>query len=81
MYVTFVSVLGSFPSELLLNCLIYMLGGVVEVAGSNLARGKIFTAFIGSVDLSLFSINIQFYEHKKCPSYMLIIQPRDRALI
>ena len=27
-----------------------VLGGVVEVAGSNLARGKIFTASIGSVD-------------------------------
>ena len=30
-----------------------VLGGVVEVVGSNLARGKIFTASIGSVD-SLF---------------------------
>ena len=30
------------------------LGGVVEVVGSNLARGKIFTASIGSVD-SLYS--------------------------
>ena len=28
-----------------------MLGGVVEVVGLNLARGKIFTAYIGSVDL------------------------------
>ena len=28
-----------------------VLGGVVEVLGSNLARGKIFTASIGSVDL------------------------------
>ena len=28
-----------------------VLGGVVEVVGSNLARGKIFTASIGSVDL------------------------------
>ena len=27
-----------------------VLGGVAEVVGSNLARGKIFTAFIGSVD-------------------------------
>ena len=31
-----------------------VLGGVVEVVGSNLARGKIFTASIGSVD-SLYS--------------------------
>ena len=27
-----------------------MLGGVAEVVGSNLTRGKIFTASIGSVD-------------------------------
>ena len=27
-----------------------VLGGVVEVVGSNLARGKIFTASIGSID-------------------------------
>ena len=27
-----------------------VLGGVVEAVGSNLARGKIFTASIGSVD-------------------------------
>ena len=27
-----------------------VLGGVAEVVGSNLARGKIFTAAIGSVD-------------------------------
>ena len=27
-----------------------VLGVVVEVVGSNLARGKIFTAFVGSVD-------------------------------
>ena len=27
-----------------------VLGGVAEVVGSNLARGKIFTATIGSVD-------------------------------
>ena len=27
-----------------------VLGGVVEVVGSNLARGKIFTSSIGSVD-------------------------------
>ena len=31
-----------------------VLGGVAEVVGSNLARGKIFTASIGSVD-SLYS--------------------------
>ena len=31
-----------------------VLSGVVEVVGSNLARGKIFTAPIGSVDLLFF---------------------------
>ena len=31
-----------------------VLGGVVEVVGSNLARGKILTASIGSVDPSVF---------------------------
>ena len=31
-----------------------VLGGVVEVVGSNLARGKIFTASIGSVVDSLY---------------------------
>ena len=30
-----------------------VLGGVVEVVGSNLARGKIFTASIGSVDFTI----------------------------
>ena len=32
-----------------------VLGGLAEVVGSNLARGKIFTASIGSVD-SLYSL-------------------------
>ena len=35
-----------------------VLGGVVEVVGSNLARGKIFTASIGSVDLQYPSVYI-----------------------
>ena len=34
-----------------------VLGGVVMVVGSNLARGKIFTASIGSVDLLYPSLN------------------------
>ena len=38
-----------------------VLGGVVEVAGSNLARGKIFTASIGSVD-SLYP-SVYIYIH------------------
>ena len=35
-----------------------VLGGVVEVVGSNLARGKIFTASIGSVDSLYLSVFI-----------------------
>ena len=38
-----------------------VLGGVVEVVGSNLARGKIFTASIGSVDSLYPSIYIYIY--------------------
>ena len=38
-----------------------VLGGVAEVVGSNLARGKIFTASIGSVDSLYPSIYIFIY--------------------
>ena len=38
-----------------------VLGGVAEVVGSNLARGKIFTASIGSVDSLYPSIYIRRY--------------------
>ena len=38
-----------------------VLGGVAEVVGSNLARGKIFTASIGSVDSLYLSIYIYIY--------------------
>ena len=44
-----------------------VLGGVVEVVGSNLARGKIFTASIGSVD-SLY------------PSVYKKVSPHNRKL-
>ena len=37
-----------------------VLGGVVEVTGSNLVRGKIFTASIGSVDSLYPSIYYDF---------------------
>ena len=36
-----------------------VLGGVAEVVGSNLGRGKIFTAYIGSVD----SLNPSVFIH------------------
>ena len=38
-----------------------VLGGVAEVVGSNLARGKIFTASIGSVDSLYPSIYLYIY--------------------
>ena len=41
-----------------------VLGGVAEVVGSNLARGKIFTASIGSVD-SLYPSIIYIYIYIK----------------
>ena len=37
-------------AQLLASASGVVLGGVAEVVGSNLARGKIFTASIGSVD-------------------------------
>ena len=47
-----------------------VLGGVAEVVGSNLARGKIFTASIGSVDLLYPSVYIYYiytvYYQKHC---------------
>ena len=45
-----------------------MLGGVAEVVGSNLARGKIFTASIGSVDSLYPSVFIRLRAKKRsCP--------------
>ena len=38
-----------------------VLGGVAEVVGSNLARGKIFTASIDSVDSLYSSVYIYIY--------------------
>ena len=37
-------------AQLVVSAAGVVLGGVAEVLGSNLARGKIFTASIGSVD-------------------------------
>ena len=38
-----------------------VLGGVAEVVGSNLARGKIFTASIGSVDSLYPSVYLMYF--------------------
>ena len=42
-----------------------VLGGVAEVVGSNLARGKIFTSSIGSVDSLYPSVYIYIYIYKQ----------------
>ena len=47
-------------AQLVASMSVVVLGGVVEVVGSNLARGKIFTASIGSVD-SLYIHYIPLY--------------------
>ena len=52
-----------------------VLGGVAEVVGSNLARGKIFTASIGSVDSLYPSVYIYIYICKKSTSRMSEIVP------
>ena len=49
-----------------------VLGGVAEVVGSNLARGKIFTASIGSVDSLYPSVYIYIY-------YLTLKAPRKNA--
>ena len=48
-----------------------VLGGVAEVVGSNLARGKIFTASIGSVDSLYPSVYIYIYTHIERERYVL----------
>ena len=44
-----------------------VLGGVAEVVGSNLARGKIFTASFGSVDSLYPFVYIRHAELRKIP--------------
>ena len=48
-------------AQLVASMSVVVLGGVVEVVGSNLARGKIFTASIGSVDSLYPSVYIYIY--------------------
>ena len=48
-----------------------VLGGVVEVVGSNLARGKIFTASIGSVD----SLYPSVYIYRVCARIYFLSPP------
>ena len=50
-----------------------VLGGVAEVVGSNLARGKIFTASIGSVDSLYPSVYIYIYAEWKYLIYLVAL--------
>ena len=49
-----------------------VLGGVAEVVGSNLARGKIFTASFGSVDSLYPSVFIYIYIYMRISDIYLI---------
>ena len=51
-----------------------VLGGVVEVVGSNLARGKIFTASIGSVDSLYPSVYTLMMSILMCIQYLIKIK-------
>ena len=52
-----------------------VLGGVAEVVGSNLARGKIFTASIGSVDSLYPSVYIYIYIYIYIYMYIYLYEP------
>ena len=52
-----------------------VLGGVAEVEGSKLARGKIFTASIGSVDSLYPSVYIYIYIYR----ILLLIQQLEKT--
>ena len=72
-------------AQLVASASVVVLGGVAEVVGSNLARGKIFTASIRSVD-SLYPsiyiyIYIYIYENKKKPERLCIMSIISIALI
>ena len=49
-------------AQLVASASVVVLGGVAEVVGSNLPRGKIFTASIGSVDSLYPSVYIYIYQ-------------------
>ena len=56
-----------------------VLGGVVEVVGSNLARGKIFTASIGSVDslypsVFIYCLNLHQFLILFSPKAMMVVK-------
>ena len=53
-----------------------VLGGVAEVVGSNLARGKIFTASIGSVD-SLYLLFVCLFVALRPKSTAMVIAGRS----
>ena len=62
-YQRFLNILfwGNSVAQLVASMSGVVLGGVVEVVGSNLARGKIFTASIGSVDSLYPTIPLYIY--------------------
>ena len=54
-----------------------VLGGVFMVVGLNLARGKIFTASIGSVDSLHLSVYVYIYRNKKYPCVGIDIKIKE----
>ena len=56
-----------------------VLGGVAEVVGSNLARGKIFTASIGSVDSLYPFVYIYIYKKKINNMYIYLHVQANKA--
>ena len=56
-----------------------VLGGVVMVVGSNLARGKIFTAYIGSIDslypsVFIYCMNMHQFQILCSPKAMMFVK-------
>ena len=54
-----------------------VLGGVAEGVGSNLARGKIFTASIGSVDSLYISLRIYLLSESASVSDPVYLESND----
>ena len=65
-------------AQLVASMSVVVLGGVVMVVGSNLARGKIFTAFIGSVDSLFPSLFIYCMNLRQ---FLFLIQWSSKAMM